>query len=98
MYLTNLTETEKRLGYKISQMPNPAFCHIGGLLPIDAVIYELDETNIIVKVDLQDGNVRYSHQRLGSVSVGHQDNWKAVGIAIQDPAAAIDLARGLIKV
>lgn len=99
MYSTNLTKTEKRLGYKISQMPNPELPHIGAPVMVDAVIYQLDETNIIVKMDGLDGTALYSQQRLRSESAGEQDNWKAVGSRrMKDPAAAIEVARGIRKI
>lgn len=98
MYSTNITETEKRFGYKISQMPNPELGHIGEPVMVDAVIYELDKTNIIAKVDWLDNGVRYSHQRLMATSVDHLDNWKPVNSPISDPAMAIEVARGRLKV
>lgn len=99
MYPTNLTEREKKLGFRILQMSNPKSLYIGEPATVDAVVYELDQSNRIVKIEWTDGSVRYSHQRLITMTRQHQScsEWKPVGKPTSDPVGAIALARTAIK-
>lgn len=95
MYSINLTTSEKNLGFKILQMPNPNSLYIGEPTTVDAVVYELNQANRVVKIEWPDGRIEYSHLRLTTVDEKHRSSkeWKPVCSQVSDPVSAITLAR-----
>ena len=92
MFSTEITETEKRLGFKIGKIPNPLGSYVFQKKYIDAVLYELDERNVVVKFDqpLPLSGVGYVHQ------CKEGDIWDVIGKIEYEPDPAIKKAKARV--
>jgi hypothetical protein len=85
MYSEKITDRERQLGYYVARMPNPEGCGLFRKPQVDAVMYQLDRDNLVVKVAPRRARegFTYSHQqRDGGL-------WKTVQAAEPDPEAAL---------
>jgi len=87
MYATVITERERQLGFVLGEMPNPKSQYLAEPEIVSAVMYRLDEKNVIAKVIDPIGGYRYYHKhRL-------EDGWVTVSNVEDDPQEAIFKAR-----
>lgn len=89
MFSTEITETEKQLGFKIGKMPNPLGNYAFQKKYLDAALYEIDENNMVVKFN--------QSLPLSGVAYVHQCNdggiWDVVGGIEYDPETAVRKAK-----
>lgn len=93
MFSTEITETEKRLGFKIGKMPNPLGNYAFQKKYLDVVLYEIDEKNVVVKFNqiLPLSGAGYIHQcNDGGI-------WDVAGKIEYDPETAVRKARAKLQ-
>jgi hypothetical protein len=85
MYSDQITNREKQLGYYVAQMPNPKGRCLFQKKRVQAVMYQLDKNNVVVKVALPSPKegYRYSHQQWDN------GRWQPVQNGEFDPEAAL---------
>jgi hypothetical protein len=93
MYTDQMTDKEKRLGFKLAQMPNPEARNLFQKKYIQAVVYELDPDNVIIKEVLPPPleGVRYTHQHRD------HDEWRAAENEEFDPETAVRNATAYLR-
>lgn len=87
-----ITETEKKLGFKIGKMPNLFGNYAFWKRYIDVVLYEIDESNVVLKFHprLPLSGAGYIHQcKDGGI-------WDVAGKIEYDPETAIKKARARV--
>ncbi|MBU2464648.1 MAG: hypothetical protein KKG02_10695 [Candidatus Edwardsbacteria bacterium] len=83
MYATVITERERQLGFVLGEMPHPKSQYLAEPEIVSAVLFRLDENNVVAKVIDPVGGYRYYHKhRL-------DDGWITVSNVEVDPQEAI---------
>lgn len=101
IYSTDLTPHEERLGYRLKDVATPIPGQTGQFRRVQAVVYVVSQSDLIIKVNLPSDRVAYAHMRygvlkqLGTVPASASPDWYPIDSFAADPAVAIERANAL---
>lgn len=87
MYATLITDGEEKLGFVLGEIPNSRSRCLSEPEIVPAVLFSIDENNIIVKAINSMGGYRYYHKHRG------ESGWITISNIEGDPSEAISNSR-----